>query len=88
MDSTEEQQPKSQAEAIIDRFGNPRRLAEAMLKAGVARDAATIYKWTYPKDKGGTGGYIPSSAHDDVKKAARAEGILLRASDWFPEAPI
>lgn len=75
----------SQASQIIEKFGSVPALSRALAAAGVGRDLTTIYKWTYPKDKGGTGGYIPTSAHADIKKAARREGILLTAQDWYGE---
>lgn len=42
-----------------------------------------IYRWTYPRAKGGTGGVVP---HDDATKLlkhAQANGIALVPSDFF-----
>lgn len=82
----------TQADSILARFGGPRRLVAALARLADTtgdeskrRNPATVYKWTYPRDKGGTGGYIPSSAWEDVRQAARLEGILLKPEDWFPE---
>lgn len=82
----------TQAERIFERFGGARRLASALKALAEhtgdptrARNVATIYKWTYPRSKGGTGGYVPSSAMDDVKAAARLSGLLLRPEDWYGE---
>lgn len=68
-----------QAEKIIEKFGGPAKLANAL-----QCDAATIYKWTYPKDKGGTDGLIPSSTMPAVLKAADILGIDLSSEDIDP----
>lgn len=42
-----------------------------------------IYRWTYPRAKGGTGGVVP---HDDATKLLRhasENGIALTPSDFF-----
>lgn len=77
---------KPQAKRVIDRFGGPRRLARILKAIGRPKDPACIYRWTYPKERGGTGGIIPTSAWNDVLFAARVEGILLTVEDLFPNA--
>lgn len=79
-----------QADRIIKKFGRPRDLAKALdlLAAkenndAIRRNATTVYRWTYSRDRGGTGGIIPTSAMNDVKRAARLQGILLTAEDWY-----
>ncbi|MBL4743639.1 MAG: amino-acid N-acetyltransferase [Cycloclasticus sp.] len=54
------------AHFIISQFGGVKPLASAINK-----DPATIYRWTYPKSKGGTGGLIPTSALHKISEAAR-----------------
>jgi len=47
------------------------------------KHVSRIYRWTYPRSKGGTGGVIP---HDDATKLlkhASENGIALRAEDFF-----
>lgn len=68
-----------QAEKIIERFGGETRIANAL-----NCDVATIYRWTYPKDKGGTDGLIPSSAMAAVLNAADVLGIDITADDIDP----
>jgi hypothetical protein len=68
-----------QAVKIIQKFGGARRLA-----ALTDMDPSRIYKWTYPKDKGGTGGVIPSSCVEKVQHAAVVAGVSLSAEDWAP----
>ena len=79
-----------QADRIIDKFGGPRRLHEALKLLAetegtpeVRRDVSQIYRWTYPKSKGGTDGVVPTSAQRAVGRAARLKGIILTPADWF-----
>lgn len=57
---------------IIYKFGGVKALASAINK-----DPATIYRWTYPKSKGGTGGVIPTSAISKITEAAKLLDISL-----------
>lgn len=59
---------------IIQLFGGVKPLALAINK-----DPATIYRWTYPKHKGGTGGLVPSSALKKIHAAAQSLNITLDA---------
>jgi hypothetical protein len=69
----------SQARRIFQKFGNARRLAQA-----IGCQPSTVYRWDYPKDKGGTGGLIPSSALPEVLEAARQAGIFITSDDLYP----
>lgn len=60
------------ANFIIQQFGGVKQLAKAINK-----DPATIYRWTYPKDKQGTGGRVPSSALNSIIDAAKVLNISL-----------
>lgn len=68
-----------QAAKILKKLGGPRRVAVAL---GI--DPATVYKWTYEKSRGGTGGIIPSSSISKVQKFAQQAGVELTAQDWTP----
>lgn len=76
----------SQAQRVIAKFGGARGLMRALqrLEPRKHRDATSIYRWTYPKSKGGTDGLIPTAAMADVTEAARLDGVLLSAEDWDP----
>ena len=74
----------SQAEKILAKFGGARRLSELFKAMGRPRNPATIYKWTYSREGGGTDGLIPSCAWADVLHAARLEGILIQPDDLNP----
>jgi hypothetical protein len=79
----------SQAERIIHRFGGARKLMRSLKLVGVVRDAANIYRWTYPKSRGGTGGVIPTSLLGTISKAAIVQGIILKPEDFDPrERPL
>jgi hypothetical protein len=44
-----------------------------------------VYRWTYPKAKGGTGGHIPPADAALLLAHARAEGLPVTAASFFPE---
>lgn len=46
-----------------------------------------VRRWTYPREKGGTGGLIPSDAQVVLLRGARARGIDLRPEHFFPDLP-
>lgn len=66
------------ASTIIEKCGGANAVAEM-----VGRDVSRIHRWTYPKEKGGTGGLIPSDAAQQLMRAARERGIQLQADDFF-----
>jgi hypothetical protein len=68
-----------QASKIVKKFGGPRRLAKL-----ADMEPSRVYKWTYSKGKGGTGGIVPSSCVDAVQAAAKRGGIVLTDEDWAP----
>ncbi|ARO53953.1 hypothetical protein B2G69_07175 [Methylorubrum zatmanii] len=45
-----------------------------------------VYRWTYPVEKGGSGGVIPTRHQALLLKGARARGIDLRPEDFFDPA--
>lgn len=65
---------------VIRKLGGPVRVAELL---GTTRQA--IYKWTYPRDRGGTGGYIPARRQLELMIVARMNGIELSKDDFFPQ---
>jgi hypothetical protein len=68
------------AKHVIDKCGGFDAVAE-MLGCHVSR----VYRWTYPPERGGTGGIIPSGRQVKLLKAARARGIELGPADFFPK---
>lgn len=77
-----------QAENIIRKFGGPRELAR-ILKAVSENPKdhitpATIYRWMYPRERGGQGGEIPLKSLQIVLRAARLAGVMLSTQDIYP----
>lgn len=73
-------QHSKQAQSIYKKFGGARNLARLL-----GKNPSTVYRWDYPKTKGGTDGLIPSSALREVIKLAFLHGILITAEDLYPE---
>ena len=85
--------PHTPAERVIQKFGNARDVARALALAAdkgligraEVRTPATIYKWAWPKGRGGTGGRIPASAVSAIQKAGRLVGVLITVADVYGE---
>lgn len=45
-----------------------------------------VYRWMYPVDNGGTGGYIPEPQMRKLVEYARNEGMPLSLDDFFNAA--
>lgn len=74
----------SQSERVIGKFGSAPNLARALLAIGSPKTVTSIYRWVYPKEKGGTGGLVPPQAWDAIIKAAHYEGIQITSEDFDP----
>lgn len=48
------------------------------------RSAIRVRRWTYAKERGGTGGLIPSDAAMTLMGEARRRGIALTPEHFFP----
>lgn len=66
------------AQNIISKLGGYQIAAE-ILKT----DISTVYRWTYPKERGGTGGTIPAKQQPKILKAALEKGIEVSPADFF-----
>lgn len=75
-----------QAANIIERFNGARKLALAIRQSNpeAERSPSTIYRWTYPRNKGGCDGRIPNGAWPAVLDAARYVGIFLTDKEKQP----
>jgi len=67
----------SQAQRLFEKFGGAARLAEAMIRHGNIKSRVTVYKWDYPKERGGTGGIIPTAQWPAIARIARIEGLHI-----------
>jgi len=49
----------------------------------VGRSEVRVRRWEYPKDRGGTGGFIPVDCQQRLLVAALAAGKALRPDHFF-----
>ena len=68
---------KTAAERIIDKFGGAPRLSKA---TGI--ELTTIYRWGYKKAKRGGEGKVPARYHAAIWDAAKKLDIKLLKSDF------
>lgn len=68
----------NQSKNIIQKFGGAPAVARA-LKMSIPQ----VYKWTYPKKRGGTDGLIPARHQISIYTHARNNGIDLKPDDFF-----
>lgn len=66
------------ANTIIAKFGGHRAVADI-----VGKDLTRVYRWTYPRDRGGTGGIIPQSDAVRLLEHAKENGVPVSADDFF-----
>jgi len=66
------------ANTIIALCGGAKAVAEM-----TGRDPKRVYRWAYPRDRGGTDGRIPSDVQQLLLERAQARGIDLRPEHFF-----
>lgn len=49
------------------------------------RTPTQVYRWGYAREKGGSGGSIPSIHHQAILDGAREANISLEPSDFFTQ---
>lgn len=69
---------QTSASRIIEKCGGHEAVA-AMAGVHVTR----VFRWTYPKERGGTGGIIPHRHQQTLLCKAREQGIALDPADFF-----
>lgn len=47
------------------------------------KHVSRVYRWMYPKERGGTGGFIPQADAQLILQHARANSIPLSASEFL-----
>lgn len=52
----------------------------------VGRSGVQVRRWTYPRERGGTGGLIPSECATILMRHARQAGLPLTPAHFFPPA--
>lgn len=68
-----------QAAKIIKKFGGAGPLSRAIKK-----HRSVVHRWTYPEERGGTGGLIPTQSLSEVLEAAEILGINITPEDLKP----
>jgi hypothetical protein len=66
------------ASNIIEKCGGHQAVAD-MLQVDVSR----VYRWTYPRDRGGSDGVIPAKHQMRLLAEAGSRGITLSPNDFF-----
>lgn len=51
------------------------------------KHVSRVYRWMYPKEKGGTGGFIPQADAQAILSFARENNIPLLPSEFIEPAP-
>ena len=67
------------ARSIISRLGGVDVVARE-----TERDRTRVYRWMYPRSRGGTGGIIPSDQIPTLIALAKRLRKPLKHSDFFP----
>jgi hypothetical protein len=68
------------SQRVINKCGGIRNTAYLI---GVS--VQSVYKWTIPRNRGGTNGLIPQKRQIELMVAARQHGIILTPEDFFPK---
>jgi hypothetical protein len=69
------------AARVIEKCGGAQNVAEAL-----KIDVSSVYKFTYPKSKGGRGGLVPAEYQQPLIDWSKANGKELRYLDFFERA--
>lgn len=67
------------ARTVIEKIGG----ADAVAKV-TGRNVSRVYRWMYPRERGGTDGVIPHLEARKLLDHAAANGIALSPNDFFP----
>lgn len=70
------------AARVIEKAGGVGAVAEI-----TGRSTVSVHRWTYPKEKGGTGGYVPRPAQKRLLEHFQNTDIPLTPDDFFDLSP-
>lgn len=70
------------ASSIINRCGGVPTVARWL---GLNR--TSVLRWTHPRERGGTGGLVPSKHQTDLMEKAREAGVSISPADFFWRGP-
>ncbi len=60
----------------------------AVVAKMTGRTLSIVHRWTYPPERGGTGGVIPAKCVRALLTQAPARGIDLRPEHFLPPMPV
>lgn len=66
------------AKTVIAKMGGVDAVASV-----TGKHVSRVYRWMYPKNRGGTDGYIPPKDAGRLLQDAASRGLDLKASDFF-----
>ena len=69
------------AKSVISALGGVDKVAEI-----TGKHVSRVYRWMYPKAKGGTDGFIPQSDAETLLDHAEQNGLPLTADNFFRRA--
>ena len=69
----------TQADKVISAFGGPKVLS-SQLRVTIA----TVYRWQYPRTRGGSDGLVPAYMWPDLLDLADEMGVELTADHFYP----
>lgn len=69
------------ASNIVSKLGGVPAVASAL---GVPN--STVLRWTYSKEKGGTGGVIPTKRQRQILNLAKERDVTVTPADFFEAA--
>lgn len=76
----------NQAQRIIEKCGGGDFGVGVKVVAEITGvHSSRIHRWTYPKDRGGTGGIIPAQHHQPILDGARDRHLKLKPDDFFDD---
>lgn len=67
------------AASIIELCGGVAKVAEWL-----DLNRTSVLRWTHPRNRGGTGGLVPSWHQPELLARAQAEGVDLTPEHFFP----
>lgn len=69
------------ARSVISAIGGVDKVAEI-----TGKHVSRVYRWMYPKAKGGTDGFIPQAEAETLLRHAEANGLAVTADSFFRRA--
>lgn len=75
------------AHTLILKFAPNGKLSAGidLVSAVTGTDRTSVYRWMKPKDKGGTGGIVPTKKQQQLFEYAQKNRIPIQTSDFFGE---